>query len=175
MKTSFYLTVFFVVTAFLVLTSCSKDDDGINDAGTCTITIDDIPFNAKYISGEIWEHNGVNYMTIWINSIADDDSFIFEVVDEPNNDYFVSLEKGANLISSAKDSYPTVTVYQGDDYWNGDIIAGSAILSEFSREDKKATIQLTNCRLKDYATGSVHIINGTLSAPLKGADNKVKL
>lgn len=133
------------------------------------------PLTQKNISGEIWKHNGVNYMTIWVNSIADDESFIFEVVDEPSNDYFIKLEQGANLISTAKSSYPTATVYQGDNFWNGDITSGSAILSEFSRENKKVTIELTNCKLKDYMSGDIHTIDGTLSAPLNGADNKVKL
>ena len=177
MKISCYLIVAFIISVSFALQSCSNDDERIENSedAHCSIVVDGVSLKAKNIAGEIWEHNGVNYLTIWVNSIADDDSFIFEVVDEPNNTSFVKLEQGVNLVSAAKSSYPTVTIYQDDNFFDGDIITGNAILSEFSRENKKVTIELTNCKFRDYMSGDIHTISGLLSTSLKGADNKVKL
>lgn len=156
----------FIAIILLSFTACSDNQDIEEIVKNSSITIDTKAIEIKSIEGKLWEHNGVNYLTIWVNSAIDNELLIFEVVDEPDNKYFVKLEPGVNLISPEKESYPTAIIYVDDNYWDGDIVSGRAILTEFSRENKRVTIELTDCKLKNYLSNKTIVINGILSTTL---------
>ena len=166
MKTYINILINFTAIILLTFTACSDNEDIKEIAKNSSITIDNRALEIKSIEGKLWKHNGVNYLTIWVNSAIDNESLIFEVVDEPDNKYFVKLEQGVNLISPEKESYPTALIYVDDNYWDGDIVSGRAILTEFSRENKRVTIELTNCKLKNYLSDETVVINGVLSTAL---------
>ena len=56
-------------TMSVALTSCGDDDDEPSAGGkySCNLTVNGSKFPSKTIAGEIWNHNGFDAITVWVN------------------------------------------------------------------------------------------------------------
>lgn len=163
-----YLYLFFVAlfaTMSVALTSCS-DDDGPSEGGkySCNITVNGSKFPSKTIAGEIWNHNGFDAITVWVNDITNEKGYlIFEVTN-------VNATDGTNVSNDS-----SLDVDFGELFlMGGEVKSGSVTVSKIDREAKTMTITFNNATFSS-PMGDDAKVNGTLTTPLNGADNKEKL
>lgn len=164
-----YLYLFFVAlfaTMSVALTSCGDDDDEPSAGGkySCNLTVNGSKFPSKTIAGEIWNHNGFDAITVWVNDATNENGYvIFEVTN-------VNATDGTNVSDDC-----SLDVDFGELFlMGGEVKSGSVTVSKIDREAKTMTITFNNATFSS-PMGDDATVNGTLTTPLNGADNKVKL
>lgn len=164
-----YLYLFFVAlfaTMSVALTSCGDDDDEPSAGGkySCNLTVNGSKFPSKTIAGEIWNHNGFDAITVWVNDATNENGYvIFEVTN-------VNATDGTNVSEDC-----SLDVDFGELFlMGGEVKSGSVTVSKIDREAKTMTITFNNATFGS-PMGDDATVNGTLTTPLNGADNKVKL
>lgn len=164
-----YLYLFFVAlfaTMSVALTSCGDDDDEPSAGGKyyCNLTVNGSKFPSKTIAGEIWNHNGFDAITVWVNDATNENGYvIFEVTN-------VNATNGTNVSDDC-----SLDVDFGELFlMGGEVKSGSVTVSKIDREAKTMTITFNNATFSS-PMGDDTTVNGTLTTPLNGADNKVKL
>ena len=167
MKKCLYL--FFVAlfaTMSFALTSCGDDDDEPSAGGeySCNLTINGSKFPSKKIAGEIWNHNGFDAITVWVNDVTNENGYvIFEVTN-------VNATNGTNVSDDC-----SLDVDFGELFlMGGEVKSGKVTVSNIDRETKTITVQFSNATFSS-PMGEDVTVNGTMTAPLNGADNKAKL
>ncbi len=164
-----YLYLFFVAlfaTMSVALTSCGDDDDEPSAGGkySCNLTVNGSKFPSKTIAGEIWNHNGFDAITVWVNDATNENGYvIFEVTN-------VNVTDGTNVSDDC-----SLNVDFGELFlMGGEVKSGSVTVSKIDRDAKTMTITFNNATFSS-PMGDDATVNGTLTTPLNGADNKVKL
>lgn len=164
-----YLYLFFVAlfaTMSVALTSCGDDDDEPSAGGkySCNLTVNGSKFPSKTLAGEIWNHNGFDAITVWVNDATNENGYvIFEVTN-------VNATDGTNVSDDC-----SLDVDFGELFlMGGEVKSGSVTVSKIDREAKTMTITFNNATFSS-PMGDDATVNGTLTTPLNGADNKVKL
>lgn len=164
-----YLYLFFVAlfaTMSVALTSCGDDDDEPSAGGkySCNLTVNGSKFPSKTIAGEIWSHNGFDAITVWVNDATNENGYvIFEVTN-------VNATDGTNVSDGC-----SLDVDFGELFlMGGEVKSGSVTVSKIDRDAKTMTITFNNATFSS-PMGDDATVNGTLTTPLNGADNKVKL
>ena len=164
-----YLYLFFVAlfaTMSVALTSCGDDDDEPSAGGkySCNLTVNGSKFPSKTIAGEIWNHNGFDAITVWVNDVTNENGYvIFEVTN-------VNATDGTNVSDDC-----SLDVDFGELFlMGGEVKSGSVMVSKIDRDAKTMTITFNNATFSS-PMGDDATVNGTLTTPLNGADNKVKL
>lgn len=164
-----YLYLFFVAlfaTMSVALTSCGDDDDEPSAGGkySCNLTVNGSKFPSKTIAGEIWNHNGFDAITVWVNDATNENGYvIFEVTN-------VNAIDGINVSDDC-----SLDVDFGELFlMGGEVKSGSVTVSKIDRDAKTMTITFNNATFSS-PMGDDATVNGTLTTPLNGADNKVKL
>lgn len=164
-----YLYLLFVAlfaTMSVALTSCGDDDDEPSAGGkySCNLTVNGSKFPSKTIAGEIWNHNGFDAITVWVNDATNENGYvIFEVTN-------VNATDGTNVSDDC-----SLDVDFGELFlMGGEVKSGSVTVSKIDREAKTMTITFNNATFGS-PMGDDATVNGTLTTPLNGADNKVKL
>lgn len=165
-----YLKLFMVAlfaTMTFALPSCGDDDKDEPSAGgkySCNLTINGSKFPSKTISGEIWNHNGFDAITVWVNDITNQNGYIiFEITD-------VNASNGTDVSDDC-----SIDLDFGDLFVMGcSVESGKVTVSNIDREAKFMTVQFSNAHFTN-PMGHECTVNGTLTAPLNGADNKVKI
>ncbi len=164
-----YLYLFFVAlfaTMSVALTSCGDDDDEPSAGGkySCNLTVNGSKFPSKTIAGEIWNHNGFDAITVWVNDATNENGYvIFEVTN-------VNATDGTNVSDDC-----SLDVDFGELFlMGGEVKSGSVTVSKIDRDAKTMTITFNNATFSS-PMGDDATVNGTLTTPLNGADNKVKL
>lgn len=167
MKKYFYL--FFVAlfaTMSVALISCGDDDDEPSAGGkySCNLTVNGSKFPSKTIAGEIWNHNGFDAITVWVNDATNENGYvIFEVTN-------VNATDGTNVSRNC-----SLDVDFGELFlMGGEVKSGSVTVSKIDRDAKTMTVTFSNA-IFSSPMGDDATVNGTLTTPLNGADNKVKL
>ena len=153
-------------TMSFALTSCGDDDDEPSAGGkySCNLTINGSKFPSKTIAGEIWNHNGFDAITVWVNDATNKNGYvIFEVTN-------VNATDGTNVSDDC-----SLDVDFGELFlMGGEVKSGSVTVSKIDREAKTMTITFNNATFGS-PMGDDATVNGTLTTPLNGADNKVRL
>lgn len=164
-----YLYLLFVAlfaTMSVALTSCGDDDDEPSAGGkySCNLTVNGSKFPSKTIAGEIWNHNGFDAITVWVNDATNENGYvIFEVTNANATD-------GTNVSDDC-----SLDVDFGELFlMGGEVKSGSVTVSKIDREAKTMTITFNNATFGS-PMGDDATVNGSLTTPLNGADNKVKL
>ena len=165
-----YIKLLFVAlfaTMSFALTSCGDDDDepeAGNGKYSCNLTINGSKFPSKVISGEIWEHNGFDAITVWVNDITNESGYIiFETTD-------IEAINGTNISDDC-----SMDVDFGDLFlMGGEVKSGSVTVTNIDHGTKTITVQFSNAKFGSPMGDDV-TVNGTMTAPLNGADNKVRL
>lgn len=164
-----YLYLFFVAlfaTMSVALTSCGDDDDEPSAGGkySCNLTVNGSKFPSKTIAGEIWNHNGFDAITVWVNDATNENGYvIFEVTN-------VNAKDGTNVSDDC-----SLDVDFGELFlMGGEVKSGSVTVSKIDRDAKTMTVTFNNATFSS-PMGDDATVNGTLTTPLNGADNKVKL
>lgn len=164
-----YLYLFFVAlfaTMSVALTSCGDDDDEPSAGGkySCNLTVNGSKFPSKTIAGEIWNHNGFDAITVWVNDATNENGYvIFEVTN-------INAADGTNVSDDC-----SLDVDFGELFlMGGEVKSGSVTVSKIDRDAKTMTITFNNATFSS-PMGDDATVNGTLTTPLNGADNKVKL
>lgn len=163
-----YLYLFFVAifaTMSVALTSCGDDDEpSAGGKYSCNLTINGSKFPSKTIAGEIWNHNGFDAITVWVNDATNENGYvIFEVTN-------VNATNGTNVSDDC-----SLDVDFGELFlMGGEVKSGSVTVSKIDRDAKSMTITFNNATFSS-PMGDDATVNGTLTTPLNGADNKVKL
>lgn len=164
-----YLYLFFVAlfaTMSVALTSCGDDDDEPSAGGkySCNLTVNGSKFPSKTIAGEICNHNGFDAITVWVNDATNENGYvIFEVTN-------VNVTDGTNVSDDC-----SLNVDFGELFlMGGEVKSGSVTVSKIDRDAKTMTITFNNATFSS-PMGDDATVNGTLTTPLNGADNKVKL
>lgn len=164
-----YLYLFFVAlfaTMSVALTSCGDDDDEPSAGGkySCNLTVNGSKFPSKTIAGEIWNHNGFDAITVWVNDATNENGYvIFEVTN-------VNATDGIKVSDDC-----SLDVDFGELFlMGGEVKSGSVTVSKIDRDAKTMTITFNNATFSS-PMGDDATVNGTLTTPLNGADNKVKL
>ncbi len=164
-----YLYLLFVAlfaTMSVALTSCGDDDDEPSAGGkySCNLTVNGSKFPSKTIAGEIWNHNGFDAITVWVNDATNENGYvIFEVTN-------VNATDGTNVSDDC-----SLDVDFGELFlMGGEVKSGSVTVSKIDRDAKTMTITFSNATFSS-PMGDDATVNGTLTTPLNGADNKVKL
>lgn len=164
-----HLYLFFVAlfaTMSVSLTSCGDDDDEPSAGGkySCDLTINGSKFPSKTIAGEIWNHNGFDAITVWVNDATNENGYvIFEVTN-------VNATNGTNVSDDC-----SLDVDFGELFLMGGAVkSGNVTVANIDRETKTITVQFSNATFSS-PMGEDVTVNGSLTAPLNGADNKVRL
>lgn len=165
-----YLHLLFVAlfaTMSFALISCGDDDDEPSAGGkyACNLTVGGTKFPSKTIAGEIWNHNGFDALTVWVNDATNEDWLIFETTE------IDGLADGVNITTDC-----TIDLNIGDDIFVGGAEAksGSVTVKKVDLNAKTISVQFSNVKFNSPMGGDV-TVNGTFTSPLNGADNKVKL
>ncbi len=164
-----YLYLFFVAlfaTMSVALTSCGDDDDEPSAGGkySCNLTVNGSKFPSKTIAGEIWNHNGFDAITVWVNDATNENGYvIFEVTN-------VNATDGTNVSDDCSLDVDFDELF----LMGGEVKSGSVTVSKIDRDAKTMTITFNNVTFSS-PMGDDATVNGTLTTPLNGADNKVKL
>lgn len=165
-----YLYLLFVAmfaTMSVALTSCGDDDDEPSAGGkyTCNLTVDGTKFPSKTIAGEVWNHNGFDALTVWVNDATQDDWLIFETTE------IDGLTNGVNITNKC-----SIDLSLGDDVFvmGAEAKSGSITVSNIDLNAKTITVQFSNAKFSSPMGGDV-TVNGRFTSPLNGADNKVRL
>lgn len=160
------LMVALFATMSFALTSCGDDDDEPSAGGkfSCNLTVNSSKFSSKTIAGEIWNHNGFDAITVWVNDVTNENGYvIFEVTN-------VNATDGTNVSDDC-----SLDVDFGELFlMGGEVKSGSVAVSKIDRDAKTMTITFNNATFSS-PMGDDATVNGTLTTPLNGADNKVKL
>ena len=148
----------------LTLTSCGDDDDEPgNGKYSCSLTVNGSRFPAKTIAGERWNHNGFDAITVWVNNATDENYLIFETTNiEATNGTDVTDD--CSLDASFGDLFTM----------GGEPESGSVTVTAIDRAARTITISFNNARFSS-PMGDDCTVNGTLTAPLNGGENFVKL
>lgn len=164
-----YLYLLFVAlfaTMSVALTSCGDDDDEPSAGGkySCNLTVNGSKFPSKTIAGEIWNHNSFDAITVWVNDATNENGYvIFEVTN-------VNATDGTNVSDDC-----SLDVDFGELFlMGGEVKSGSVTVSKIDRDAKTMTITFSNATFSS-PMGDDATVNGTLTTPLNGSDNKVKL
>lgn len=150
----------------VALTSCGDDDDEPSAGGkySCNLTVNGSKFPSKTIAGEVWNHNGFDAITVWVNDATNENGYvIFEVTN-------VNATDGTNVSDDC-----SLDVDFGELFlMGGEVKSGSVTVSKIDRDAKTMTITFNNATFGS-PMGDDATVSGTLTTPLNGADNKVKL
>lgn len=163
-----YLYLLFVAifaTMSFALTSCSNDDEpSANGKFSCSLTLNGSKFPSKTIAGEIWHHNGFDAITVWVNDATNENGY---VIFETTN---LEATNGTNISDDC-----SLDVDFGELFlMGGEVKSGNVTVSNIDRDAKTITVQFSNAKFSSPLGDDV-TLNGTMTAPLNGADNKVKL
>lgn len=153
-------------TMSFALISCGDDDDEPSAGGkySCSLTINGSKFPSKTIAGEIWNHNGFDAITLWVNDVTNANGYI---IFETTN---IAATNGTDISNDC-----SLDVDFGDLFlMGGEVKSGKVTVSNIDREAKTITVQFSNAKFSS-PLGEDVTVNGSMSAPLNGADNKVKL
>lgn len=165
-----YLKLFMIAifaTMTFALTSCGDDDSEPSGNGgkySCNLTINGAKFPSKTIAGEIWRHNGFDAITVWVNDATNEAGYvIFEITD-------LNATDGTNVSDDC-----SIDIDFGDLFLiSGEVKSGSVIVSSIDKDAKTMTVQFNNAIFNSPIGGDA-TVNGTLTTPLNGADNKAKI
>lgn len=164
-----YLTAVYLImimTFSFAFQSCGSDNDEpeVNNKYSCDLKINGSKFPAKTIAGEIWNHNGFDAITVWVNDITNEKGYIiFEVTD-------IEAKNGTNVSDDC-----SIDIDFGELFlMSGEVESGQVTLSAIDRTAKTMTVKFSNAKFSS-PMGDDATINGTIVAPLNGADNKTNL
>lgn len=168
MKKYFYfLFVAIFATMSVALTSCGDDDDEPSAGGkySCNLTVNGTKFPAKTIAGEVWNHNGFDALTVWVNDATNDNYLIFETTE------IESLSNGVNITNDC-----SIDLSLSDDTFvmGAEVRSGNVTVTNVDLNEKTITVQFSNAKFNSPMGGDV-TLNGTFTSPLNGSDNKTKL
>lgn len=167
MKKYFYfLFVALFATMSFALTSCGDDDDEPTVVGkySCNLTVNGTKFPASTISGEIWNHNGFDAITVWVNDITNQNGYMIFETTEVNASNGTDITEDCSLDADFGELF----------LMGGEVKCGTVKVASIDRENKVVKIQFTNAKFAS-PLGDDALVNGTMTAPLKGSDNKAKL
>lgn len=165
-----YLYLLFVAmfaTMSFALTSCGDDDDEPSARGkySCNLTVNGTKFPAKTIAGEVWNHNGFDALTVWVNDATNEKYLIFETTE------IDGLADGVNITDDC-----SIDLSLGDDVFvmGAEAKSGSVTVTNVDLNSKSITVQFSNAKFSSPMGGDI-TLNGSFTSPLKGSDNKTKL
>ena len=166
-----YIALFAMMS--VSLTACGDDDDepdGGSSKGkySCNLTIDGNKFKSKIIAGEIWKHNGLDALTIWVNDATyfNEGYIIFETDSE-------NVSEGANISEKCTFSMDVNDVF----IMAGVVKKGKVTVTKYDKANSIITVKFDNVTFEEanpFKDETV-VVNGTMTSPLNGADKPAKL
>ena len=166
-----YIALFAMMS--VSLTACGDDDDepdggSSNGKYSCNLTIDGNKFKSKIIAGEIWEHNGLDALSIRVN----DATYFIEgyIVFETDSE---NVSEDANISKNCRFSMDVNDIFM----MYGEVKSGTVTFTKYDKAISIITVKFDNVIFKEanpFKDETV-VVNGTMTSPLNGVDNLSKL